>query len=44
MLQTYARDSLGQLRQELVNVTRIVKMLENTFCLGRVALDGQHPD
>ena len=34
MMQTYARDSLGQLRQELVNVTRIVKMLKTHFVLG----------
>jgi hypothetical protein len=31
MMQTYASESLGQLRQELVNVTRIVKINKQEF-------------
>ena len=34
MMQTYAGKALGQLRQDLVNVTRIVKMLKTHFFLG----------
>ena len=34
MMQTYARESLRQLRRELVNATKIVKILKTYFFLG----------
>jgi hypothetical protein len=34
MMQTYAWESLRQLRRELVNATKIVKILKTHFFLG----------